>query len=724
MKKASPTYLGRTLGEWISSLPIFALLLLTLIIGTGEMVHGQLLRLGESMFGDQPNGVQYFMLRADPAKPACNPSPDIEAEVQRQMSAPAQTASNEVDELFGSDTQQDPEVLRKSLSASAEECKFKHDLFKRIADHITPQVKVYRTLETSFFALFQVGTENRTLMLLLLVSIAAITTTLGHHHICIRPPHSRRDFKMQAIVMSIASALLLYSSVRYYQISKGSGLDIEEPVIYFLWMIMFAAMLLINVARIFRSSSAAADAPEGTWSHAFLAVPLFAQLALISGAYFYLHGHEAGLAIQVNRLLDLPVIFLNLALFIWSGMLLKQSRIVDLFMNVVRPWRFSPELLTYIILLAAALPTAYTGASGILVIAAGGIIYHEIRAVGGSRQFALAATAMSGSLGVVLRPCLLVVLIAAYNKQVTTNLLYHWGAYVFLLTSTLFFLASQLQRTKRASIEAPAKAIPQMLRQAVHTLPYVAIVLAVIALYDFAFDTKLNEVTAPTIMPVIMLTVLIFDKWSEGRRKHTGRHPHHMIHGTDRQEGVEASIRAATTEGIGHIGALIMLMTISLAVGGVVERSEVMEMAPKVFPNIWLAMAFLVVTKVILGIFMDPFGAIILVSGTMAPIAYSNGIDPIHFWMMVLVAFELGYLMPPVALNQLLTRQVIGEEEILKAQQEARGKSFFRRYERWILPTVVMSVGLSIVAFGPLAVQQFEWLAPLKAFFMRGVPVA
>lgn len=719
MNKASPsrTYLGRTLGEWFSSLPIFSLLLLTLIIGTGEMVHGQLLRFGESFFGDPSNSVQYFMLRADPTEPSCNPNINIDAEVQRQMSAPKPAGGgDDVDALFG-EVKQDPDVLRKSLESSTAECKLKHDMYQRIVTHLTPQVKAYRTLETSFFALFQLGTENRTLMLLLLVGIAAITTTLGHHHICIRPPHSKRDFKLQSIVMSVASGMLLYSSVRYLQISKGSGLELEHPVIYVLWIVLFGALLAINLFRIFGDSGAPKDAPEGSWQHAALSVPLFSQLALVSGTYFFVHGHESGLAIQVNRLLDLPVIFLNLALFIWSGMLLKQSRIVDLFMNVVRPWRFSPELLTYIVLLAAALPTAYTGASGILVIAAGGIVYHEIRAVGGSRQFALAATAMSGSLGVVLRPCLLVVLIAAYNKQVTTNLLYHWGGYVFLLTSTLFFLASQLQRTKRASIEAPAKAIPQMLRQAVHTLPYVAIVLAVIAIYEYAFDTKLNEVTAPTIMPVIMLAVLVFDKWSSGRRKHTGQHVPHSLHGTERQEGVEASVRAATNEAIGHIGALIMLMTISLAVGGVVERSEVMEMAPHTFPNIWLAMAFLVVTKVILGIFMDPFGAIILVSGTMAPIAYNNGIDPVHFWMMVLVAFELGYLMPPVALNQLLTRQVIGEEEIMKADHEARNQSFFRRYERWILPSAVMSIGLSIVAFGPLAVQQFEFLAPVKHFF-------
>ena len=87
--------LGRTFLEWFSSLPVFALLLLTLIVGTGEMVHGQLLKLGEHMFGDAQ--VQYFMLRADPVKPDCNPHVDIEAEVARQREALAATV-NELQE--------------------------------------------------------------------------------------------------------------------------------------------------------------------------------------------------------------------------------------------------------------------------------------------------------------------------------------------------------------------------------------------------------------------------------------------------------------------------------------------------------------------------------------------------------------------------------------------------------------------------------------------------
>jgi TRAP-type C4-dicarboxylate transport system permease large subunit len=97
--------------------------------------------------------------------------------------------------------------------------------------------------------------------------------------------------------------------------------------------------------------------------------------------------------------------------------------------------------------------------------------------------------------------------------------------------------------------------------------------------------------------------------------------------------------------------------------------------------------------------------------------AYANGIEPVHFWMMVLVAFELGYLLPPVALNQLLTRQVVGEAEIDKSDAEVSGGNFYRRYERWILPCAVMSLSLAIVAYGPLMVQHFEFLKPVKDFF-------
>ena len=99
----------------------------------------------------------------------------------------------------------------------------------------------------------------------------------------------------------------------------------------------------------------------------------------------------------------------------------------------------------------------------------------------------------------------------------------------------------------------------------------------------------------------------------------------------------------------------------------------------------------------------------ILVNATIAQVAFNNGIDPLHFWMITLVAFELGYLTPPVALNHLLTRQVVGDDEVESAKLTTG--SFFRRYEKFLLPIATMLTALLIVSFLPLVSDGLhEWL--------------
>lgn len=709
--------MGRSLGEWLSSLPTFCLLLLTLLMGTGEMVHGQLLKMGESLFGDSVHGVQYFMLRGDPTPPRCNPSPNVDEEVAKQVKSDQASSTDAVDSLFANEPV-DQNAVRESVIAGAKVCQQKFEFYQRVVGRITPRVKMYRAFETGVMAAVQTASQNRLLLLMVMLAVAMIPASINFHHICIRPPVFRKDFKAQSVAMMLAFGLITFSGIRYYQISVAAGIALEHAFMYYFWIGLGSILCLLEVLRLFKPEVSAMyrAAPEGgTWSDALLSIPIFSTMAIFGGIYFLLHGHHSGLVIYINKVQDQVNIHLQLGLFIWTGMLLKQSRLADLVMNVLRPWKFSPEMLTYIVLLVAALPTAYTGGSGIFVIAAGAIIYHEIRLVGGSRQFALAATAMSGSLGVVLRPCLLVVLITALNKEVTSSALYHWGFYVFLLTSSLFFIVAQMHRAQRVQIEKVSVAFPQMMRELVPLLPYVAVVVGVVLFYDLVLDTKLNEITSANIVPVMLLLVLVFDKTLFRTSQIIHVKPAYAGY---RQDKLEASVRAATSETVGHIGAFNTLIMLSFAIAGVVERSEVMNHAPDHFANVWTAMAFLVVTKVALGLFMDPFGAVVLVSGTLAPIAYKNGIDPVHFWMMVMVAFELGYLCPPVGLNHLLARLVVGEDEVKNSDEEVSQLPFFRRYERWILPLIVMSIGLLIVAFGPLAVQQFDWLRPIAKIFI------
>ncbi|HQV42318.1 MAG TPA: TRAP transporter large permease subunit [Moraxellaceae bacterium] len=703
-----PAFLNRSWAEWISSLPVFLLLLLTLVIGTGEMIHGQLLRMGERMFGDQESGIQYFMLRADPAVPDCNPNATAEA-----SAPPASAAMDDIDALFA-DEPVDMEAMHQSIEKANELCREKIGMYKKINDHLTTEVKTFRKIETTFFGIFKFGTENRSLLLLLMVAIAAVTTTLGLHHIALRPPKTRLDFRVYSVAMVLANSILVFSNLFYIlQVQNKSGVEIDRPYISWIWVALFSVLALVSVKAIF---SPPKDAPEGgSFGKALLSIPLFAFMGINAGISFILDGHHAGLAIYLGQMMELSGVFLNLALYIWAGMLLKQTRVVDLFLDIIRPWKLSPEMLTWVILFVAAFPTAYTGASGIFVIAAGAIIYREVQLAGARRQYALAATAMSGSLGVVLAPCLLIVVIAALNKQVTTQVLYGWGIWVFLLTSSLFFIISQMMRKQKIQIESVSVALPASARALGPVSPYIVLTLVVVYFYKFVLDTKLDEFTAPMILPVILLAIVIFDKM----RRYEPRMPElpHTPNHSERRIGLEEAIRIATNDTIGHIGALILLMALSVAVGGTIERSGIMEAVPHSFGNIWLALSLLMVLLIFVGMIMDPLGAIILVTATVAPVAYNNGIHPVHFWMIVLTAFELGYLSPPVALNQLLTRQVVGEKEMEDADEEVRNESFYYRYERWILPLLVMVPALLIVVYGGAFVDWdykgagfFDWL--------------
>ncbi len=714
------TFLGRTPSEWLVSLPTIILLMLVLVISTGELVHGRLLAGGETLFGNPSKQVQYYALRADPVKPSCDANLNIEDEVQRRTASQAaqpKNAKDSLDDLFDSGSGPTTEQLRKSLTDNVAECQFKHDFYKRSAENITPALVAYRTLETSFFGLFRFGAEHRSMILLLLMGVVILASTVQYEHIGLVPVRNRRDYLVQSWTTFLAGGFMLWSAVSYYSISAAAGVEMERPEHQIAWIVMFAAMLLLSLWQLFNQPKHAPDVPDGDWSRALQSAPIGGSLAIWAGIYFAIHNHPSGLAIYINTLMEVPNLPLQLALFIWGGMLFKQSRMVDLFMNLLRPWRLSPEALTYLILLGAAIPTAYTGGSGAFVMAAGAIIYHEIRAVGGSSQFALGATAMAGSLGVVLSPSLVVVAIVAVNKEVTSSELFHYGLWVFLLTSTLFFIFSQMRREKHTvNVASPMVAIPEMLRQLPPLVPHVAVVMAVVLFYTIGLKTGLNENTAPTIMPVIMLLIVAADKLMQAR----GMGQPNMLTPfvMPREDKVESAIRVATNETVGHLGSYMFLILLSQAIGGVIERSEIITLFPAVFSSPEMCMGFLMLILVILGMFMEPLGAIFLVSGTLAPVAYKNGIDPVHFWVMVLMSFEVGYLMPPVALNQLLARTVVGDDVIDKADKEVAHLSFYRRYERWVLPNAVMVLGLLLVGWGPQVLSHYpEAMATAKQWF-------
>ncbi len=721
-KKSALGLMSYIWNEWISTLVIMILLLLTLVIGTGEMIHGQLLRIGERMYGDPTTGLQYSFMRAEPEKPVCDRHPNIDALADAKMK---ENAADEFADIFGTASRED---VRQSFIAAQQQCEEKYQFYDKTKKYMDEHssLRTYRTIETGFFGIFKFGSENRVIILLLMVVFSCITATLKMHHISLRPVKTKLDYRVYAAAMVLGNGLLSYSVYSQFNSVLNSGVvsTYETITVYWLWLILFVVLTLISLYQFFAVPK---DAPSGgKFGLALICIPLYAFMAIITGiAFTFFMDYPMGQGIYLGQLVEFSGIFLNLALFIWAGMLLTQTRMMDVFLAILRPWNLAPETLTWIILIAAAIPTAYTGASGIFVIAAGAIIYKEVWNSGARRQYALAVSAMSGSLGVVLRPCLLVILISMLDsRHVTSDELFDHGIYVFWLTSFIFLGVSLFLAEDKFRINSPKVALPGMLRACIPVIPYVVVTFVIVAFYKYGLDTQMDEFTAPVILPIMLLGFILFDKWLGDKipvpennnpiaLEHEKNSAYLQTHGSkaEHERSFRGSIWFATSESVGHIGALIILMALSASMGGLIERSEVVTMVPTHLGSILITLGFMAILLAIIGMCTDPFGAVILVAATIAPVAYENGIHPIHFWMIVLVAFEFGYVAPPVALNHLLTRLSVGDEEVAAADAEAKEKytSFYYRYERWILPIVVLFSSLMLVTFVPYLMNMFNW---------------
>jgi TRAP-type C4-dicarboxylate transport system permease large subunit len=605
----------------------------------------------------------------------------------------------------GSGQTQSIEDLKTSVIAyqkAVANCEVKFEAYHKAQAPMSGGESIFRSLQGTMMTFKELGDQLTRPFLVLLFLVCGFITSLRRHHIALRPAENRWSHGLSELTQLISMTMLSISFWFY----RAQGLETNATagltLICTIWVVGFGILALVNLTNLI-STFRDEELDSGSPLRALLSVPLYAVMCLISGSYFFLvEQHGSGLAIYLSKLHQNAALYMNVGLYVWVGMMLKHTRIAQLCFNIIRPFRFPPEILAFVIIIGSALPTAYSGASGIFVIAAGALIFTELKRAGARTQLALATTAMSGSMGVVLRPCLLVFIVASLNNVVTSDQLYSWGVKVFLLSATLFLLVSLVNRQPSEPM-APFKEASRNALKAFRPLAlYLVIIVVLVVLYAFLVEAYLDENSAPFILPVLIIGALIFETFKDKRLHQAAQSTaHEEVESRDEPQGVFKRLSGATDETTVHIGALLTLMGLSVCIGGIIERSEIMAHLPASFGSVWLTMSLLVVVLVIIGMTMDPYGAVILVSVTIAQVAYKNGIDPVHFWMVVLVAFELGYLTPPVALNHLLTRQVIGEEPFMNDEAQS-SSSFYVRHERLLLPIIVMGITLIIVAFGPL----------------------
>ena len=666
--------------ERLSIVVILFVLIFVIFARTGESVHGQVTKLGSYIWED------YFELRSDLPEPTCDPNLNIENELDK-LEANANASDDDFD-LFEESFNRD--AARVSLENQLQECAIEFAHVEKLKQKLTPSVQIYSTVEETFSKVSIFSTEKQQLLLLILLFLSAAVATMQRHHIAFRPMVSQLDFRVSLTLQLVANTALAVSAWKFRHSLLSSDIQAVSPEIVNGIAFGSTALALLTLKDMFNIPK---DAPKnGNIGRALLSLPLFTIVMLLFAFIIIVkRGNLEGLSLYYTGFFDNAGLYVDISLYLWIGMLLKQTQLGERVFSLFTPWRLPPEALAFIAIAIMALPTAYTGASSIIILAMGAVVYRELRKVGTRRQLALAATAMSGSSGIVLKPCLIVILVSILNKEVVSDDLFHWGIRVVILTLLVFFIYAMITSKDPLKIAPISEALPVSLAHARPLIMYVVVFVAVASAYFWVLGAKLDQFSAPIILPVILFWIIVYERMISKDKP--------LYDEPERKPTLPGSLTKSMTDASVHIGGLLMMMSTFLIAAGLGGASASPTFLLDI-ENPYLLMGSLMLMFVFIGMFIESMAAVAMVSMMIAPVAYQMGVNPIHFWMTCLVALELGYLSPPVALSHIFTRQVVGEEEALAASKE--GDTFYYRHERLLLPLMVMGTTLLIVGFGPL----------------------
>ena len=243
--------------------------------------------------------------------------------------------------------------------------------------------------------------------------------------------------------------------------------------------------------------------------------PIF---VVISGLALFLFYNSmidtSAIIIEMHRMATTPVL-VAIPLFTFAGYLLSESgapkRLIRL-SDAILGWL--PGGLALIALITCAVFTALTGATGLTIIALGGLLLPAMQRGNYPDKFSLGLLTTSGTLGLLFPPSLPLI-IYAIVASVRIDHLFIAGLLPGLLLILLLslFSVNKAVQTRVPKTDFKATAIITALKDALWELPLPFIVLGGIYTGYFA----VSEAAAITAVYVIIIEVIIYRdvKWQE-----------------------------------------------------------------------------------------------------------------------------------------------------------------------------------------------------------------
>ena len=364
-----------------------------------------------------------------------------------------------------------------------------------------------------------------------------------------------------------------------------------------------------------------------------LGAPIFTTLGGLGLIMFWRDASPiASLTVDHYSLVTNPTIP-TIPLFTLAGYFLAEGgasrRLIKVFQAVVGQVRGGPAIL---VALVCAFFTSFTGASGVTILALGGLLMPVLLAAGYSEKSSLGLLTGTGSLGLLFPPSLCLIFYGVI-AGVDIKAMFLGGIVpgILLVVLTAIWGVSQAPRTGAKRVGIDWRETRRAMWEAKWEL--LVPVVALGALFSgWATPVEAAALTAMYAFAVETFVYRDLRLFGDGPR-------------------------VAADSGV-LVGGVLLILGVALGFTNYLAFAEVpahaVDWVTASVHSRWVFLLLLNVFLLVVGALMDIFSATVIVVPLILPLSKAFGVDPVHLGIVFLANLELGFLTPPVGVNLFL----------------------------------------------------------------------
>ncbi len=342
----------------------------------------------------------------------------------------------------------------------------------------------------------------------------------------------------------------------------------------------------------------------------------------------------ASIPSEMYRIVTSPVLP-TIPLFTLAGYFLSEGGASKRLVTVFRTWfGWLPGGESIATVLVCGFFTAFTGGSGVTILAFGGLLLPLLIKANYSEKFSTGLVTASGSLGLLFPPSLPIILYGVIAHVPITNLFLGGLLPGFFLLTLL-----SIWGIRHGISSHRVQRVPFDVKAALRSLwdaKWEVIIPIIIIVGIFGGYASLVETAALAALYTFLIETFVYKD-------------------IDLTDGFTDVLRECAI----LVGGVLIILGVAMGFTSYLVDAQIpTHMLSWVQLHIHSKIIFLLLLNIFLiltGAIMEIFSALVVVVPLIAPLGLAFGIDPVHLGIIFLANLELGFLTPPVGMNLFLS---------------------------------------------------------------------